>query len=768
MPPRIYGALYLAFFLSGAAALFYQISWERLLALSIGGDVAAVALIVSAFMTGLGLGSWIGGKCADKISFRWNFLFFILAEVGVGAFGVFSGDLFSRQLPQVLGLASVSRTTETIILFLVLLAPTFLMGVSLPVLSRILGAGTPQVSFVIGKLYAWNTLGASVGAFVCTWMFLPLKGMEGAIHWAAGCNFLCAVVASIGAFFFLRNHQDRQVLTSHHANEAADAPRPHPSFRTCVFLFFICGFLAITAETAWLRFLGAAAKSSSHTFGTLLGTYLFGLGAGARAAVGWVCRSKNPWRDFLRFQAAAASYIGVGTAVVLWLFAHGTGLFDFKGYLDQYEPVTANLALQLLHDLWKGTLSSEHRALIWVYPLFHIVLPGLLILPATFLMGASFPFLQQVAQRDSLHVGGQTGLFQMANILGCILGGLGTTLVLFPLIGTSGVFRLLTLSGIGFWILNWGLPRRTRVILAVAVVLTALGIPNQADFWAACHGRTKEQIVFQEDASGLSLLKREADGKKTWVFVNGIGQSWIPYGGVHSLLGALPVLLHSNPESVALIGLGSGDTLFSMRVRNETKRIFCAEIVTAQRRTLERVQREPGMEALAATLEDPRVRFFEGDGRKMLSSVEKYDVIEADALRPDSAHAGALYSKEYFELAQARLKEGGMFVTWIPSQRVAETLVHVFPHVCIVGGMIGIGSSEKLNLQEISWRQRVQSTEVERHFLSAGVNILELVGAVFGPGQTVQQVGPEFDRSQLKLQLNTDLFPRDELSLQWP
>jgi hypothetical protein len=174
------------------------------------------------------------------------------------------------------------------------------------------------------------------------------------------------------------------------------------------------------------------------------------------------------------------------------------------------------------------------------------------------------------------------------------------------------------------------------------------------------------------------------------------------------------------------------------------------------------------MEALAATLEDPRVRFFEGDGRKMLSSVEKYDVIEADALRPDSAHAGALYSKEYFELAQARLKEGGMFVTWIPSQRVAETLVHVFPHVCIVGGMIGIGSSEKLNLQEISWRQRVQSTEVERHFLSAGVNILELVGAVFGPGQTVQQVGPEFDRSQLKLQLNTDLFPRDELSLQWP
>jgi predicted membrane-bound spermidine synthase len=143
MPPRIYGALYLAFFLSGAAALFYQISWERLLALSIGGDVAAVALIVSAFMTGLGLGSWIGGKCADKISFRWNFLFFILAEVGIGAFGVFSGDLFSRQLPQVLGLASVSRTTETIILFLVLLAPTFLMGVSLPVLSRILGAGTP-------------------------------------------------------------------------------------------------------------------------------------------------------------------------------------------------------------------------------------------------------------------------------------------------------------------------------------------------------------------------------------------------------------------------------------------------------------------------------------------------------------------------------------------------------------------------------------------------------------------------------------------------
>lgn len=56
------------------------------------------------------------------------------------------------------------------------------------------------------------------------------------------------------------------------------------------------------------------------------------------------------------------------------------------------------------------------------------------------------------------------------------------------------------------------------------------------------------------------------------------------------------------------------------------------------------------------------------DGRTYIgANTKKYDIIEADALRPTSAFAGNLYSYEYFRLLKSRLKPGGLAVTWAPS-----------------------------------------------------------------------------------------------------
>ena len=85
------------------------------------------------------------------------------------------------------------------------------------------------------------------------------------------------------------------------------------------------------------------------------------------------------------------------------------------------------------------------------------------------------------------------------------------------------------------------------------------------------------------------------------VFVNGLGQSWLPYGGYHTVLGALPALLHPRPEAVAVIGLGSADTLFGIAGRPETRTIDCVEIVAPQQRTLEVLARRrvfPGLEQI--------------------------------------------------------------------------------------------------------------------------------------------------------------------------
>ena len=45
--------------------------------------------------------------------------------------------------------------------------------------------------------------------------------------------------------------------------------------------------------------------------------------------------------------------------------------------------------------------------------------------------------------------------------------------------------------------------------------------------------------------------------------MNGKGNSWLPFGGVHTVLGALPVMIHPAPRQVAVVGLGSGDTAWA-------------------------------------------------------------------------------------------------------------------------------------------------------------------------------------------------------------
>ena len=64
MRPQLHGTLrisllYPLFFLSGASALIYEVLWVRMLALVLGGNSFGIATVLSAFMGGLALGSWL-------------------------------------------------------------------------------------------------------------------------------------------------------------------------------------------------------------------------------------------------------------------------------------------------------------------------------------------------------------------------------------------------------------------------------------------------------------------------------------------------------------------------------------------------------------------------------------------------------------------------------------------------------------------------------------------------------------------------------------
>ena len=423
---------------------------------------------------------------------------------------------------------------------------------------------------------------------------------------------------------------------------------------------------------------------------------------------------------------------------------------------------------------WYAT-GTPHVPWPWVFTRLYVLLPGVLVVPATVMMGGSFPILQKLAQTDLRFIGRRVGVLLAANIVGSTLGAFVTGWILLDRLGTTGTLRLLVVvSGVFALIgVSWSSARRTVRLaggaLAVALIAgTAWLVPGAQNLWAALHGSVPADVIMAEDGSGLALLRIEpavqteaGSFPRVVVFVNGLGQSWLPYGGIHTVLGALPAFIHPRPQAAALIGLGSGDTLFAMAGRKELERLTSIEIIRPQLAALQELSRRNSYPGLLPVLDPSRVQHEFGDGRLYLSrSRRTFDIIEADALYPTAAYAGNLYSDAYFELLRDHLSPGGLAVSWSPTERVARTFVKVFPHAWRSGQVI-MGSNEPILMDRDAIMRRL--AEAESYYRWAGVDVVRLLRPyIFGPWR---RYGPDHDRAAL-IDINTDLHPKDEFGLE--
>ncbi|MEJ8853284.1 fused MFS/spermidine synthase [Variovorax robiniae] len=186
------------FFVSGAAALIYQVCWQRLLFSAFGVDIDSVTIIVSVFMLGLGLGALIGGDLADRLP-TLALRFFAGSELLIGVFGLFSPNLIRATGDMFVG---APQWQVVIANFLLLLIPTCLMGATLPVLVAHVTRLWGNVGRSIGMLYQVNTFGAAVGVAIVGFGWFLLFELDTAIRMAAVLNI---VVASLTAVWVKRH-----------------------------------------------------------------------------------------------------------------------------------------------------------------------------------------------------------------------------------------------------------------------------------------------------------------------------------------------------------------------------------------------------------------------------------------------------------------------------------------------------------------------------------------------------------------------------------
>jgi hypothetical protein len=287
----------------------------------------------------------------------------------------------------------------------------------------------------------------------------------------------------------------------------------------------------------------------------------------------------------------------------------------------------------------------------------------------------------------------------------------------------------------------------------VLLALLAVALPGPERLWRRLHGVTggRATALFEEDATGIVALTPQ--GTDWRLSVNGKGNSWLPYGGNHTLLGALPAAVHAAPLDVAVVGLGSGNTIWAASFRGETRSSTVFEISRPQPRILLRLTRFAELPGLRRLIEDPRLHIRLEDGRKALEADPiRYDLIEADATWPETAGSGNLYSLEFYGAAARRLKPGGVMCTWAPTPRAYATFRAAFPHVLEdADGEILVGSREPIAFEPETWIARVAAAE---GYLGRGqARDVRHALARLRPAWRQPAVG-----------LNRDLFPRDEFA----
>jgi spermidine synthase len=724
------------FFASGASALVYQVSWQRILALHTGVGIQSVAVIVSAYMAGLGLGSEAAGRLSLRLSRLTALRLFAAAEILIALFAAMSPGFYHDWLTTHASALYATPARMAATHFLSLLVPTALMGASLPLLVHALVRDTGSAARTIGRLYGVNVLGAAAGALLTPWVLLRFFGIEGAILVGVAGNAL----AGVGALALA-------------TQRGADAPSPASpptaavrtlaahgqSLRLWLALYATSGFVALALEVLWFRIVDVAVKSTAFTFGTVLALYLLGYGLGSTlgARPGWA--KGDPLRRFLLYQCALLAWAAAVPLAIAWLPSGVPGYDWFAAYWAQYDGFR-------LGGRWA----------VGTFVRLYLVLPIVLYGVPTVLMGLSFPELQRAVQDDPQTSGRKVGLLQAVNIFGCTAGSLAAGLVLLDLFGTTGTLRALVAVGIGFALVGvraygW----RPFGAVAAGLAVLAIALPSQERFWLRLHGVAPGGFgLLEEDATGVAAITRE-DERRFRVCVNGKGDSWLPYGGIHTFLGALPVLVHPAPVDVAVIGLGSGDSAWAASARRETRSVTVFELLAPQTRLLQRLSQEAAPDGLREFLRDGRVRVRVADGRNALvRDPALYDVIVVDALRPESAYSGNVYSEEFFRAGAARLRPGGVMATWVPTNRAYATFVGVFPHaIALDGGQILVGSNDPLVIDAAAFQERLDDAPVRLHFGDERVEAIRRRLAAARPAER---------KPRVLLGRNVDLFPRDE------
>ena len=325
------------------------------------------------------------------------------------------------------------------------------------------------------------------------------------------------------------------------------------------------------------------------------------------------------------------------------------------------------LMLALVAGAWP---SCAHLALAGIDPAgdsLGLARAAVLLVPALFPLGAFPAVLHRTLAGDG---GERLGALYLHESWGALLGLPLLHAFVLPRFGLEGLLAVATPVGI---VLALGFARASKALaLASSVLALAAGAFVIVNGPPALSSPPLAQpalklLSFREDRDfAVSVVDDGMLGERT-LLTDGFRAAGTSRDYLYmQVLGHLPLILHPNPERVAVLALGTGTTLGAVAQHREVKQIDVLEISRAV------VEAAPLFEAknhgvLNPGATDPRVQVQLGDGRRTLANhPASYDVITMEPLLPDSPFGVYLYTQEFYAIARRALRPGGLLCQWVP------------------------------------------------------------------------------------------------------
>lgn len=666
---------------SGLSALVYQTVWLRQFRLIFGASTLASAAVLAIFMGGLGFGGIYLGRRADTV--RRPLEFYARLELLVAlsaAITPFLLWLVGLVYQGIGGTPALGYTFGTILRLIlstvVLLVPTMLMGGTLPAASRAIETELDVSRSHVALLYGTNTCGAVAGVLLSTFFLLEHLGNRTTLWLACVVNVGVALIAML----LDRAARRAEVRSPQETLEDASTSQAPRSFVLAA--AGVVGFAFLLMELVWYRMLTPLLGGTSFTFGVILAVALLGIGSGGLLYATRRESSEGSLHGFAFVCALEALAIGVPFALgdriaVLALFLRPLGGFGFGGFLAGWFLVTM-----------------------------------VVVFPVAVVAGYQFPLLIALLGRGREAVGRHVGLAYAWNTVGAIVGSLAGGFGLLPLLGATGVWRLVTLPLLVLAIAAILLSRERAgrltqsfaTILLVVGTLAAISVegptsawrhspigagrssianatPNRIHDWRNDRNRV---IIWEKEGVESSIALSNDDGLA--FLINGKSDGNSRYdAGTQVMGGLVGGILHANPRRALVIGLGTGSTAGWLAAIPSMERVDVVELEPAIREVARACS--PLNERV---LENPKVHVYTGDAREvLLTNKQKYDIIFSEPSNPFRAGVASLFTDTFYSAALGRLQPGGLFLQWVQAyeidvatlRTVYATMTSVFPAV---------------------------------------------------------------------------------------